>query len=154
MSEETQLRTCSRCREPKTFDNFYKKRKGLQPYCKPCHLAVGKERYEGRREAHIAKVGENRRRRKQIIRDWLAEYLATHPCVDCGITDIRVLEFDHVTGEKSFNISTALKEAYSVDKVADEVAKCEVRCANCHNIATVTRSQNWRHKVHNDSATA
>lgn len=149
--DQLPLRTCSYCKEPKTLDNFNKKRKGLQPYCKPCSRVTSKMRYEANRSVHIARVGENRRKRKDKIREWLTDYLSTHPCVDCGSTDIRILEFDHVKGEKSYNISSMLKEAYSVEKVADEVNKCEVRCANCHNIVTVTRSQNWRHHAYEAS---
>src|SRR5215204_6103788 len=39
-----------------------------------------------------------RRRQVRIIeesRQWLIQCLEEHPCVDCGISDIRVLEFDH-----------------------------------------------------------
>lgn len=68
---------------------------------------------------------KNKRRRAQID-----EYLNAHPCVDCGETDIQVLQFDHVFGEKSFNITEDAARAWA--KVVAEIAKCEIRCANCH----------------------
>lgn len=142
------LRVCSRCSEGKPLTEYSKKRKGYQSYCKGCARELSKDYYQNNQEHHKAKVGENRRRRKDLIREWVGNYLATHPCVDCGSTDIRVLEFDHVRDDKSFSISTALREAYSVDKVADEVSKCDVRCANCHNIVTNERAQTWRFKAH------
>lgn len=69
----------------------------------------------------------------------MAEYLATHPCVDCGESDQRVLEFDHVRGTKLMAVATMLSRCASIEKVFDEINKCEVRCANCHRKATVTR---------------
>jgi hypothetical protein len=68
---------------------------------------------------------------------------STHPCVDCGQTDIRCLEFDHVRGEKSEEISRMLQNLpWSV--IEAEIAKCEVRCANCHRIKTLERGRWWR----------
>jgi len=65
-------------------------------------------------------------------------------CVDCGITDIRVLEFDHVRGEKIDTITSMVRRGLSVDVLVAEIAKCEVRCANCHALATISRlPQTW-----------
>ena len=56
-------------------------------------------------------------------------------CVDCGIKDVRVLDFDHVRGHKLANIG-ALR---NIARLEAEAAKCEVRCANCHRIRTIER---------------
>ena len=61
----------------------------------------------------------------------IGEYLTTHPCVDCGESDILVLQFDHVRGSKSFMISDSLN-SHRWDSILIEIAKCDVRCANCH----------------------
>jgi len=74
----------------------------------------------------------------------LADYLACHPCADCGQTDIRLLEFDHVQGKKSDNISRMIGIGYSWPTIEAEIAKCEVRCANCHRIKECERSGSWR----------
>ncbi len=59
-------------------------------------------------------------------------------CVDCGYDKHpQALQFDHVRGEKSFSISNSLTR--SLDVLLAEVAKCEVRCANCHAIKTAER---------------
>lgn len=60
------------------------------------------------------------------------DYLKTHPCVDCGESDYRVLEFDHVKGEKKFNISQEWTKPWETLKV--EIAKCEIRCRSHHII--------------------
>jgi hypothetical protein len=60
------------------------------------------------------------------------EHLKNNPCVDCGNDDVDVLEFDHVKGEKYKTINHMIKRRNGVDKIREEIAKCEVRCANCH----------------------
>ena len=70
-------------------------------------------------------------------------YFSVHPCVDCGNTDIRVLDFDHVYGEKGGNISRMIQGSPWL-AIEAEIAKCEVRCANCHRIKTIERGQWWR----------
>ena len=67
------------------------------------------------------------------------EYLLIHPCVDCGEADPIVLDFDHVRGEKKANVKRMLAGTYSLKRVFDEIAKCDVRCANCHRRATAQR---------------
>jgi hypothetical protein len=72
-------------------------------------------------------------------REYINNYLSDHPCVDCGNNDLRVLEFDHVRGEKEDNIGNASQKSWSIEKLQKEIEKCEVRCANCHRIATHER---------------
>lgn len=69
---------------------------------------------------------------------WIAEYLKTHPCIDCGEKDPIVLEFDHVRGQKKGNVSN-LAQNVSIATLSQEVEKCEVRCANCHRRITHKR---------------
>jgi hypothetical protein len=60
-------------------------------------------------------------------------------CVDCGWAEDGVaLDFDHVTGTKVMNVSTMIA-CRSWGAIMEEVAKCEVRCANCHRIRTRDR---------------
>jgi hypothetical protein len=62
--------------------------------------------------------------------------------VDCGESDPAVLEFDHVSGKKTANISYLLGVVASWERLASEIQKCEVRCANCHRWKTA-REQGW-----------
>lgn len=93
------------------------------------HYELHKERVKARAKLHSA---QTRRR----VREWVLEYLRSHPCVDCGESDPIVLEFDHVSGDKDFNIGEATSRRMSLKRVQLEVAKCEVRCANCHRVKT------------------
>jgi hypothetical protein len=76
----------------------------------------------------------------------LWDYLLTHPCVDCGEVDPVVLEFDHVRGEKVAALSDMAKRQFSLAKLDAEIAKCEVRCANCHKRKTA-REQGWHASI-------
>jgi hypothetical protein len=68
--------------------------------------------------------------------------LATHPCVDCGESDPVVLEFDHRDpAAKSFSIGDALGKTWQWEKIAAEIAKCDVRCANCHRRRTARQRE-------------
>jgi 5-methylcytosine-specific restriction endonuclease McrA len=67
----------------------------------------------------------------------LLEYLAEHPCTDCGEDDPVTLEFDHLE-DKVFDISRGLRER-PWKAVQDEIDKCEVVCANCHRRRTARR---------------
>jgi hypothetical protein len=59
-------------------------------------------------------------------------YLRSHPCIDCGETDVRVLQFDHCRGQKKAEVSRLIREGYSLEVIKAEMAKCDVVCANCH----------------------
>jgi len=72
-------------------------------------------------------------------RDFLDNYLLSHPCIDCGESDIIVLEFDHVRGKKVLEICIAVNRCWSIARLEGEISKCEVRCANCHRRVTVKR---------------
>ncbi len=80
--------------------------------------------------------------KKIIIRNrkFINEYKKTHPCVDCGFSDIRVLDFDHKSSEKKFMVLTRMAgDCYSIERLKKEIKKCDVRCANCHRIKTSQR---------------
>lgn len=91
--------------------------------------------YLRNREQQLADAKIRHARKRDAVRQFIAEYLSDHPCVDCGERDPIVLDFDHV-GTKSFNISRATTNLMTVEKVSEEIKQCEVRCANCHRRRT------------------
>jgi hypothetical protein len=69
------------------------------------------------------------RSRREIIR----QIKENTSCVDCGSRFPHyVLEFDHAHGEKEFNIGSTT--GMSIARLMQEMAKCDVVCANCHRI--------------------
>ncbi len=72
------------------------------------------------------------------------EVLAFGGCVDCGERDPVVLDFDHVT-DKTDTVARLLTTQASWVRLKIEIAACEVRCANCHRLATHARQGGtWR----------
>jgi hypothetical protein len=141
------MKRCPGCCLYKALTEFSKssyRYDGVQPECKKCRKNRDRIYYQTnakRRENVCARTKAVRARNQKIV----AKHLKQHPCVDCGTTDIRVLEFDHVRGVKVAEISRlVMRGAYEADIVA-EIAKCVVRCANCHKIKTYKGS--WREKI-------
>jgi hypothetical protein len=69
---------------------------------------------------------------------YLIEFFRTRPCADCGQSDPLVLEFDHL-GPKNFNVAAGLRDR-NWQSVLDEIAICDVVCANCHRRRTALRA--------------
>lgn len=84
-----------------------------------------------------ARSKQGDRDRIERYKKWKVEYFKTHPCIDCGFTDPRALDFDHVIGQKTMSVSRMKK--HSMKRILQEVEKCVVRCANCHRIVTDKR---------------
>lgn len=83
-------------------------------------------------------VKQREAERNNIRRQKIAAIKIEHGCIDCGYAQHPdALEFDHVRGEKLFNIGA--HGHMSWEKVEAEMAKCEIVCANCHRIRTSTR---------------
>jgi hypothetical protein len=49
------------------------------------------------------------------------------------------MDFDHISGEKKNNVGTMVAHGHSRQAVMDEIAKCDLVCANCHRIRTRNR---------------
>ncbi len=76
----------------------------------------------------------------------MTKELVAKGCVDCGCRDIRVLDFDHVEGQKIKGVGRVAYSASSDQALIEEMSKCQVRCANCHRIATAIRGNFWTQK--------
>lgn len=78
-------------------------------------------------------------------RAFLITYLRAHPCVDCGETDIVVLEFDHLR-DKRAAISQMIGNQ-ELRTIKAEIEKCDVVCANCHRRRTAQRGGWYKHRA-------
>lgn len=119
----------------------------LATYCKKCSRQYVKNHYQKNRQYYIDKAKKRNIESNQRKQDFVGDYLKNHPCIDCGETNILVLEFDHKSREdKEDDIAWMLKRRLSFQKVIKEIAKCEIRCANCHRIKTAKENNSWKLK--------
>ena len=140
MSAQPELLKCVRCGEIKPAEKFaWRRRERGQrdSFCRPCRSAYGKEHYAANKDLYLERARLQKRRLMLERTKFLLEYFEAHPCTDCGETDPVVLEFDHLR-DKCFAIGAHLARR-SWTSILEEVAKCEVVCANCHRRRTSTR---------------
>lgn len=140
-----EIKKCNLCGNEKDIDSFAysNKSKNIRHgRCKECKNKYTKKWYKKNKKIHKVNVYHNNKRYRVRNLKFIVEYLSTHFCVDCGERDFVVLDFDHVRGIKSHNISRMVTSSKSIKTIAKEIGKCEVRCANCHRRKTA-RDQNW-----------
>lgn len=138
---------CSTCHITRSLTDFNLRRlspDGRQARCRDCARAW----YRANAAQHKANT---RRRTDRVRKEYqvlLGAYLAEHPCVDCGETDIRCLEFDHEEpAKKRAEVTRLLMNAGAWRTVLAEIAKCSVRCSNCHRRRTMEQISSWRQAV-------
>ena len=126
---------CEREKDPeKDFHNNKSQKDGHSAWCKQCVNASTKR--WASTKAGKAKKRAVTHAKIQRNKEFVFSYLSTHPCVDCPESDPVVLEFDHVRGEKKCDLSKLVFKTVSLERIAAEIEKCVVRCANCHRRKT------------------
>jgi len=140
-NDGVEYKVCTKCNEsfPNTEEFFFKSghkttegKPVLRGDCKGC---------KSTREKEIRRVKYS---------DW-KEYKLQLSCQDCGFPTeedkkrfgdlwVYALEFNHRDpSTKMENISTMVGR-FGYDRLMEEVAKCDVVCANCHRIHTFKNS--------------
>jgi hypothetical protein len=135
---------CSRCKAIKDVEEF-RIRQTIDSKvirtgkCKECMKEIWQNDIEKRlRHLQYGKNWTVKNRGYNTFK--IVEYLKSHPCVDCGESDICVLDFDHISN-KTYGISNLIRRGkWSV--ILKEISKCVVRCANCHRKKTAIE-QGW-----------
>jgi len=141
------MKTCSKCKLEKELYEFNKdknKKDGHCNWCKTCNKENMKSYYKSNKEKVKYENYQNKKKYRVEKKEKLLDYLRNNSCIDCGNSDIRVLEFDHVRGEKKMDVTKMVSSAYSWDKIQEEIDKCEVVCSNCHKIRTYSRMDCYR----------
>ena len=140
------VKRCSTCHEIKPLSDYNVRRAapdGRQARCRACARAW----YLANNRDHVANVRRRNDRVRRANQARLGDYFLEHPCVDCGETDPRVLEFDHEgVVPKRYNVSGLVGASMSWEQIEREIAACSVRCANCHRRITCERAANWRQR--------
>lgn len=86
------------------------------------------------------KVATATKKSREERRRFMYELKEANPCMDCGISyPYYVMQFDHRdSSEKTAGVGI-LANSSSRQSVIDEIAKCDIVCANCHAIRSFKR---------------
>ena len=123
-------RVCKECGIEKDITNFpsagiVKGKKYYRYRCIPCNVDFKQRTQKSSKTA-----------KRQVVN----EYKMNNPCIQCGYDDYRALQFHHLR-DKKYNISDMLTMGLSLDKIMEEISKCVVLCANCHQIESFAEKQ-------------
>ena len=133
------MKQCGMCKVNKDLSEFAKdknRKDGHAAKCKTCHKDLAKAHYQ-RNKATYAKT---HREKKQKIQKHLQQLKEASPCTDCGeYYPYYVMQYDHLPQyEKSFHLGNCGRVP-SVKRANEEIAKCQLVCANCHAVRTYER---------------
>lgn len=117
------LSQCSRCRQTKTSDEFYKRTKTQRPtsLCKLCYRTRYQEAYDAAKKHAVASKGGK--------------------CADCMrvLPDV-VYDFHHLDPSAKERTWKEMRQM-TQKKREVELAKCVLLCSNCHRV------RHWRFRV-------
>lgn len=79
------------------------------------------------------KYRDNLRKRRQERARWFYEYKLGLKCMNCPEKHPACLQFHHRDpSEKIADVAWMVDFAYSMERILEEIEKCDVLCANCH----------------------
>ena len=142
MTPQSYARQVERLRLYRASPEGRRKRQEYSRYYRRLPRVREREREAGRRYSATPKGRAKRMRGYAKARVKLDAQKAK-PCWICGERfPPECMDFNHVRGKKSFDIGTAVRKRW--DKMAHEIAKCEVFCANCHRTWTLNEKKGWK----------
>ncbi|MBI3888359.1 hypothetical protein HY311_01045 [Candidatus Nomurabacteria bacterium] len=134
------MKKCTKCGKEKKESEFNFKIKVLglrHNQCNECTRLFVKNHYNKNKEYYLIKTHKRNSKLRLEVLNYQRQYLQENPCVDCGESDITVLEFDHKGKIPKFKaVSSLMRSRYSLIRIKEEINKCDVRCANCHRRKT------------------
>lgn len=133
------VRVCRTCRQSKSLDQFAvknKERGTRSTKCRPCQAAYSREHYRRNLKTYLQRAVARRKFDREDCHQRLFDYLLGHPCVDCGEADPIVLECDHRDASLKRDSIARMVGSRTWATVEREIAKCDVRCVNCHRRRT------------------
>lgn len=138
-------KVCTKCHQTLPITEFRRRNTGKGTYDSHCRICKSEEqKIYWQQNAHRWREGNRQRQhaKRLRLRAFMDAYLSDKKCIECGITDPLVLQFDHVRGIKYKDVSRLVKHACaSEDVILAEIAKCDIVCANCHQRRTTLRSR-------------
>jgi len=126
---------CTKCNKTKVVDDFAFRRtlKGeRQPWCKECSKKYFGKYYKGNTQRYRARAAKVQQEAILFIRD----SKDNQPCKVCNTRYPHyVLDYHHRDSTSKIDNIMSLASA-GKQKVAEEMAKCDLICSNCHRFRT------------------
>lgn len=87
---------------------------------------------------------------------WLEDYKRDKKCIKCGFNHPAALDFHHRNpADKKYLVPYLASHNFSKEKILEEIAKCDILCANCHRIYHYEnnhrRAKNYESKTNGNS---
>ena len=126
------MKICKKCNVEKDLLSFSFRNRAhgiLQPYCKQCVAISDKEKYKT--EGRKISIRKAMKASGERLKEFIDNYKKENSCRNCGDERFYVLDFHHLK-DKEYNISDAYARGISVNKLKEELNKCELLCSNCH----------------------
>lgn len=124
------MKKCGKCGETKARSEFHKnrtKKDGLRNMCKDCSTGYQRQYYKRKPK----KYNQHNRRNYLRNKEFVDRYRRLCICKECGESKWYVLDFHHIK-DKDTEVSTLVRNQASIERIKNEIRKCEVLCANCH----------------------
>ena len=129
---------CGVCKKNRLVKFFHRKNaKYLQNMCVDCRRTYHAMHYSENKSQYRLSV-----RRRQYEMDEFIRSQKQNPCKDCKNSfHFAAMQFDHLDGKKKVIILSQISRmGWSKERVLEEIAKCDLVCANCHAVRTFQRN--------------
>lgn len=125
------VKICKTCNIEKDISLFEKRKNN----CRKCNSAKRKNRYKEHPEIYALHKEKNiqlRNRQRKELGDKINQF--KKKCLYCGYSQFtQCLQFHHLDpSKKESKISKMISDNINEKLILEEIAKCIVLCANCH----------------------
>ena len=106
-------------------------------------MAQRKAYYEANKDKAVAYANEYNKKKLAEMRE-IYDAAKAAPCVDCGVQyPPYVMDLDHLPEFTKHEAVSNMVVNYRSNprKLREEIAKCELVCANCHRVRTHNRKE-------------
>lgn len=128
-----ETKVCTKCKRELPFDDFRWKNKSQNlkhSQCKECQKAQEKQHYQNSKERQQSVKSTAVFQKERNI--MLVEQVKGCGCKKCGEKRSYVLDFHHINAEDKINVIAHMIKSSGEKTLIEELAKCDVLCANCH----------------------
>ena len=130
------VKRCGTCGVEKDIAEFHRRGAIQQSMCRTCRRAYDADYH---RRTRARRIAQKRRYHSELVRWYRA--LKDAPCSDCGGRfHHSAMAWDHRPSErKKFDVRNMVRKTHSKRQILQEIAKCDLVCANCHAVRSFRR---------------